>query len=87
MKSYKLEIVAPDGPIYDDDAVQLSVRGMEGSLSVLAGHMPLVTSVLEGEVRVYMPDGTIKSGTTTGGFLSVSAQKVRLLVGAFNWEN
>lgn len=87
MKVYQLEIVAPDGPVYDGQATQLSLRGIEGSLSILAGHIPFVTSVVAGDVRVYLPDGTIRKGTCNGGFLSVSAEKTRLLVSTFTWDN
>ena len=86
MKASQLEIVAPDGPVFDEEAVQLSVVGTEGSLSILCGHMPFVTSVKAGEVRVYMPDGIIRNGTCGGGFLTVSAEKTRLLVGTFTWK-
>ena len=87
MKAYRLEIVSPDGPVFDGEAVQLSVRGAEGSLSILCGHMPFVTSIASGDVRVYLPDGIIRKGSSSGGFLSVSAEKTRLLVSTFTWED
>ena len=86
MKAFQLEIVAPDGPVFNEEAVQLSVTGTEGSLSILCGHMPFVTSVKAGDVRVYMPDGVIRTGACGGGFLTVSAEKTRLLVSTFAWE-
>ena len=42
MKTFKLQIAAPDGMRYDGDAVQISVRGIEGDLAVMAGHIPFV---------------------------------------------
>ena len=57
MKKFRLQIAAPDGMRYDGDAVQISVRGIEGDLAVLAGHIPFVTALRGGECRVYTGDG------------------------------
>ena len=54
MKKFHLQIAAPDGLRYDGDAVQISVRGIEGELAVLAGHIPFVTALKAGECRVYI---------------------------------
>ena len=60
MKTFKLQIAVPDGVVFDGDATQLSVRGIGGELAVLAGHIPFVTALADGDSRVYLPDGTIK---------------------------
>ena len=63
MKTFKLQIAAPDGLIYDGEAVQLSVRGIAGDLAVMAGHIPFVTALADGDSRVYLGDGTVKRAT------------------------
>ena len=45
MKNFKLVISSPEGKIYDGNAVRLSVRGIEGELAVMAGHIPFITIV------------------------------------------
>ncbi|MBQ8334313.1 MAG: hypothetical protein IJX93_11140 [Clostridia bacterium] len=88
MKSFKLQIAAPDGLRYDGDACQLSVRGIAGELAVLAGHVPFVTAVKDCECRVYTDDGkTIRRAHTTGGMLLVSKECVRLLSSGFTWAD
>ena len=88
MKSFKLQIAAPDGLRYDGDACQLSVRGIAGELAVLAGHVPFVTAVKDCECRVYSADGkTIRRAHTTGGMLLVSKECVRLLSSGFTWAD
>ena len=42
MNTFKLQIAAPDGMRYDGDAVQISVRGIEGDLAVMAGHIHIM---------------------------------------------
>ena len=49
MTSYHLNIASPEGSIYNGPAVQLSVRGIEGDLAILAGHIPFLTVLKEGE--------------------------------------
>ncbi len=87
MKTFKLQIAAPDGMRYDGEAVQLSVRGIEGELAVLAGHIPFVTALKAGECRVYIgEDGqTIRRASCSGGMLMVSHDCVRLMSSDFTW--
>lgn len=86
MKTFKLQIAAPDGMRYDGEAVQLSVRGIEGELAILAGHIPFVTALKSGECRVYTDATTVRRAACSGGMLMVSADGVRLLSSDFTWE-
>ena len=85
MKTFGLIISSPDGNIFQGDAVKLSVRGIEGELAVMAGHIPFITAVKDCNCRIELPDGTEKSGHTTGGLLNVSKDNVILLSDCFNW--
>lgn len=87
MKTFKLQIAAPDGMRYDGDAVQISVRGIEGDLAVMAGHIPFVTALKSGECRVYTDESTVRRAACSGGMLMVSAECVRLLSSDFTWES
>ena len=89
MKKFHLQIAAPDGMRYDGDAVQLSVRGTEGELAVLAGHIPFVTALRPGECRVYSGENgdTVRRGRCSGGMLSVSVDAVRVISADFRWED
>ena len=83
MKSFHLEIVTPTGAVYNGDAVQLSVRAVDGSLSVLADHIPLVTALKNGDCRVYTEEGKVRHAECSGGMLSVTKEAVRLLCTSF----
>ena len=89
MKSFKLQIAAPDGLRFDGDAVQLSVRGIAGDLAVLAGHIPFVTALKDGDCRVYLgEDGSeIRRAHCRGGMLIVSKEAVRVMSSDFVWED
>lgn len=87
MKSFKLQIAAPDGMKFDGDAFQLSVRGIEGDLAVLADHVPFVTALKDGDCRVYVGQNgeEIRHAHCRGGMLMVLKDCVRLMSSDFEW--
>ena len=85
MAQFHLQIITPDGVRFDGETTQLSVRGSEGDLAIMAGHLPLVTTLVSGECRVYTGDG-IKKGECSGGMLSCSKQITRLFSTDFHWK-
>ena len=86
MSTFRLKISSPDGAIFEGNIVQISLRGVEGELAVMAHHVPFITSVVPGSFHMELEDGTIKQGITTGGILTVDAQKTTLLTGSVTWE-
>lgn len=86
MNTYTLTIATPDGNKFQGEAAGLFVRGAEGDLAVLAGHIPFITSVKAGKCRVHLPDGEERSATLDGGLLTVATDKVTLLSGSFQWD-
>lgn len=87
MNTYKLKISSPDGNLFDGEAVQLNVRGADGDLAVLAGHIPFITSIQPCVCTLELEDGSVKSAKTEGGLLCVSTQEVTLLSSSFEWDN
>lgn len=86
MKNFRLEITTPSGVCFADNAVQLSAVAVDGSLSIMAGHIPLVTALKGGECRVYLENGDVKHADCDGGMLVVTADKVRLLSSSFTFK-
>ncbi len=58
MNTFPLTVASPDGNLFHGEAVQLTLRGSEGDLAVLAGHIPFITAVKPGACRILLPDGT-----------------------------
>lgn len=85
MNTFHLIISSPDGNLYDADVVKLSVRGADGDLAVMAGHVPFITSVKPCKCRIELSDGSEKAGYTEGGLLSVSKDATTLLSDSFHW--
>ncbi len=87
MNTYQLTVSSPDGTIFQDEVMELSLRGANGDLAVLAGHIPFMTSVQPGKCKVVMKDGAERQASVDGGLLTVSTDGATLLSGSFLWEN
>ena len=86
MNTFRLTIATPDGTAYRGEADMLSLRGTEGDLAIMAGHVPFITAVKPGECHVDTADGDRRTGHADGGLLTVSANTVTLLSGSFQWD-
>ena len=78
-KTFKLEIVTPERAVLAEDAVSLTVPGVEGSLGVLAGHAPLMAELAVGEIWFRNAEGKIIRLAASGGFMEVEGNTVRIL--------
>ena len=86
MKAFALKISTPEGDVFSGDVLFVSVRGAEGDLAVMAGHIPFVSPIKPCDCKVTLEDGTEKIGHTDGGILTVSAEKTVILTGSFAWN-
>ena len=64
----------------------LIVRGTEGDLAIMAGHVPFVTAVVRGRCAVVTPEGR-KEGTVEEGLLTVDEKQTTLLTSALEFES
>lgn len=79
--------MSPDGIFYDSLAYQLSLRSVDGEVSILSGHIPYLTAVGMGECRVYeMPSQNPRRAACCGGMLSVTDDGVLLAPTTFEWQ-
>lgn len=78
MSTFLLEIVTPEHVVFSKEVESVTVRGIEGELGVMPGHIPLVTPLQVAPV-------VVKNGKETtliavhGGFVEVQSQKVIVL--------
>ena len=75
MATLKLEIVTPEEKIYSEDVEMVTLPGSEGELGVYPKHVPLLTTLVPGELRV------LKNGRETAmaigeGFVEIRADAV-----------
>ena len=73
-------VVSPEEVLFEGEATQVITRTTEGELAFLAGHTPFLGTLVAGETRVYLPNGSIEHFHISGGFVEVSNDVVSLLV-------
>ncbi len=78
MAVLQVEFVAANGKIWEGEARQVSARGVEGSFGVLPGHLPMLTVLTEGELRIEGVDES-KVVQLEDGFLSVDRDHVTIV--------
>ena len=86
MKTFRFVISTPDGNFFEGDIVNVSLRGAEGDLAVMAGHTPFVTSVKPCRAHIELEDGSVKYFSLERGLLSVKPDSVNLMSGSAVWE-
>ncbi|MBM7095594.1 MULTISPECIES: F0F1 ATP synthase subunit epsilon [Alteribacter] len=78
MKTMQVNVVTPDGSVFEAEANMVSVKAEEGELGVLPGHIPLVTPLRIGPVRIKQ-DNQVHLVAVNGGFMEVRRDEVNIL--------
>ncbi len=86
MKPFHLQIVTPEGILFDGDAESLLVRTGDGDVEILRGHTDLFASLGIGRARLIV-EGTPKYASCAGGYLSVRAGNVKLAAVTFEFAD
>lgn len=87
MKTFKLIISTPQGNVFENDATLLSLRGTEGSLAIMANHIPFITTTKDGEIKIIDSEENEILANAGNGILTVTKESVTLLCGTFELNN
>ena len=78
MKTLTVNIVTPDGPVYDSEVDMVIANTASGEIGILPGHIPMVAPLVVGAVKL-KKDGKSEYVAVTGGFVEVRPEKVSIL--------
>ncbi len=78
MATLRLEIVTPEAKAYSEDVDMVTIPGAEGELGILPQHVPLLTSIKPGELRV-LKDGKETFLAVGEGFVEITQERVIVL--------
>ena len=76
--SLTLEIVTPEARVYSDTIDNVVIPTVEGEIGVLPGHLPLLSQVAHGELRV-TKGNSVETLVIGDGFVQVQGDKVSIL--------
>jgi len=80
MELMKLEIVTPEGVIFDDEVKQVTLPGSEGEFGVLAGHAAVVSLLDAGVISIERKDNRKVQVAVNGGYVKVDEEKTLCMV-------
>ena len=80
METFNLEIVTPNGVIFNGKAQEATLPGSEGEFGVLPGHVSTVTLMEAGIIDFIREDGVKESVVINWGYVNVSEDNVSALV-------
>ncbi len=78
MPTLTVNIVTPDGPVYDAQVDMVIAKTVTGEVGILPGHIPMVAPLEIGAVKLKR-DGKVEYVAITGGFVEVRPQQVSIL--------
>ncbi|GAF65055.1 F0F1 ATP synthase subunit epsilon [Alkalihalobacillus trypoxylicola] len=81
MPTINVNVVTPDGKVYDGDVDMVSVRTVDGELGILPKHIPLVAPLTVGAVRL-KNGSNVEKVAVSGGFVEVRPDQVTILAEA-----
>jgi F-type H+-transporting ATPase subunit epsilon len=85
MKEFHLEVVTPDGKIYEDNVESLLVHTDNGDVEFLAGHIDYMASLSTGRARI-KAGGTDRLASVSGGFVTVLSGEIKLVAVTFEFK-
>lgn len=73
-----LQIVTPEARVYNDTVDAVVIPTVDGEIGILPGHIPLLTQVEHGELRV-TKDGRTQQLAVGSGFAEIAGDTVSVL--------
>lgn len=87
MSTFHLTVSSPDGNKFDGEVFKFDVRGVEGELAIMAGHIPFITSVIKAPCTVWLSEDKKKTAVSDGGLLTVDTDRVTFISGSFTFDD
>jgi F-type H+-transporting ATPase subunit epsilon len=77
---FRVEVLTPEGQVFDDEVEMVSTRTGVGSIGVLANHQPLLGLLEPTELRLYRSESEVERFAQGEGYLQVGPEGVLVLV-------
>jgi len=77
---FQVEVLTPEGLVFDDEVEMLSTRTAVGSIGVLANHTPLLALLEPTELRLFKSDSDVVTFAQGEGYLQVQDSRALVLV-------
>jgi F-type H+-transporting ATPase subunit epsilon len=78
--SFKVEVLTPEGQVFEDEVEMVSTRTTTGSIGIRARHAPLMAILEPTELRLYKSDSDVVRFAQGEGYLQVYNNEALVLV-------
>jgi len=79
-EKFAVEVLTPEGEVFNDEVEMLSTRTGVGSIGILAHHTPLLAMLDPTELRLYQSESDVVSFAQGEGYLQVADNRALVLV-------
>ena len=76
----EVDLVAPAGRVWAGEATAVVAPAEDGSVGILPAHAPILAVLGTGRVKITEVGGRVLACDVEGGFLSVDADRVTIVV-------
>jgi len=77
---FPVEVLTPEGEVFDDEVEMVSTRTASGSIGVLANHTPLLAMLDPTELRLYRSEDEVVRFAQGEGYMQVANNRALILV-------
>ena len=77
---FPVEVLTPEGEVFNEEIEMLSTRTAVGSIGILAGHEPMLAQLEPTELRLYRSESDIVRYAQAEGYLQFAENRALLLV-------
>ncbi len=78
--TFPVEVLTPEGEVFNEEIEMLSTRTSVGSIGILANHAPLLAQLEPTELRLYRSEAEIVRFAQAEGYLQFAENRALLLV-------
>jgi F-type H+-transporting ATPase subunit epsilon len=78
--TFKVEVLTPEGEVFNDDVEMISTVTSVGSIGILAHHQPLLAMLDPTELRLYKSESEVVRYAQGEGFLQMTGDRALVLV-------
>ena len=77
---FRVEVLTPEGEVFDDEVEMVSTKTTVGSIGLLANHQPLLAMLDPTELRLYKSESDVVRFAQGEGFLQIAGTHALVLV-------
>ena len=77
---FPVEVLTPEGEVFNGEVEMVSTRTTLGQIGILARHAPLLATLEPSELRLYLTDDEVLRFAQSEGYIQVSNNHALLLV-------